>query len=81
MNLGPFELIVILAVVLLFFGPKRLPGLAQSLGESVRGFKKALSGEEENTRDVTHSVANEQLKAPTSAEAKQTQSQSEKEKV
>ena len=41
-TLGPGELLVILAVVLLLFGAKRLPEMARSLGKSSREFKKGL---------------------------------------
>ena len=41
-TLGPLELILILAVVLLLFGAKRLPEMARSLGRSSREFKKGL---------------------------------------
>jgi sec-independent protein translocase protein TatA len=39
-----FEHILILGVVLLIFGPKRLPDLGRSLGESIRNFKNAFNG-------------------------------------
>ena len=39
-NFGMPEIIVILLVILLFFGAKRLPELARSLGKSLREFKK-----------------------------------------
>ena len=48
---GPFngwEILIILLVVLLIFGPGRLGELGKSLGEGIRNFKKALSGEEES---------------------------------
>jgi len=45
MHLGAPELIAVLFLALLFFGPTRLPQLASSLGEAVRGFKKASAGE------------------------------------
>jgi len=41
------ELIVILAVILLLFGAGRLPEAGRALGEGIRNFKKALSGETE----------------------------------
>lgn len=41
-GLGFTELIVIGAAVLIFFGPKRLPELAKSLGQGIREFKKAM---------------------------------------
>lgn len=44
MNLGLPEIILIVVVALLFFGPSRLPGLGKSVGEAIRGFKKGISG-------------------------------------
>jgi sec-independent protein translocase protein TatA len=52
-NLGPMELIIILAIVLLLFGSKKLPSLARSLGKSSKEFKKGMSegaaGDEEDS--------------------------------
>ncbi len=39
---GPMEIIVILLVILLLFGAKRLPEIGKSLGEGIREFKKAM---------------------------------------
>ncbi len=47
MNLGLPEIILIVVVALLFFGPSRLPGLGKSVGEAIRGFKKGISGADE----------------------------------
>lgn len=43
-NIGPVEIIVVLAIVLLIFGPKRLPGAGRALGQSMREFKDSISG-------------------------------------
>lgn len=43
MSLGVPELVVILIIVLLLFGPSKLPGLGKSVGEAIRGFKKGLN--------------------------------------
>jgi sec-independent protein translocase protein TatA len=40
------HLILVLVIVLVFFGPSRLPGLGKSLGEAIRGFKKGMDGDE-----------------------------------
>ena len=40
MRLGPWEIALIVVAVLLIFGPKRLPKLARSLGQSMREFRK-----------------------------------------
>jgi sec-independent protein translocase protein TatA len=47
-SFGAPELVVISVVALLLFGPSKLPELGKSLGEAIRGFKKAIS-ESENT--------------------------------
>lgn len=49
------EITVIIILALLFFGPSRLPGLGKSMGEAIRGFKKGISGKEDepSQRDVT----------------------------
>ena len=39
------DLIVILVIVLLIFGPKRLPGLGKQLGQGMREFKESITGE------------------------------------
>lgn len=39
---GPMEIVVILLVVLLLFGAKRLPEIGRALGEGIREFKKSL---------------------------------------
>ena len=45
MNLpGPLEILLILIVVLLLFGAKRLPEIGRALGEGIREFKKSLQG-------------------------------------
>ena len=41
-GLGPWELLVIFLVILLLFGAKRLPEIAQGLGKGIREFKKSL---------------------------------------
>ncbi len=38
-RLGPVELILILAIVLVIFGPSKLPAVGESLGKAIRGFR------------------------------------------
>jgi sec-independent protein translocase protein TatA len=45
-NIGPLELVVILVVVLLLFGAKRLPELGRSLGSGMREFKDSVTGKD-----------------------------------
>jgi len=41
---SPWELLILLAFVLLLFGPKRLPEMGRSLGKGMREFKDSISG-------------------------------------
>jgi len=44
----PIHLIIVLGIVLLVFGPKKLPELGKGLGEAIHGFKKAFNEQPEN---------------------------------
>lgn len=47
-----WEILIILGVILLLFGAKRLPEMGKSLGLALRGFKKSVSGEDEEPREL-----------------------------
>jgi len=49
LGLGPFEMILIFAVLLLLFGAKRLPELASGMGKGIRDFKRSLNGLDEQS--------------------------------
>jgi len=44
-NVGPLEIAVVLIIVLIIFGPKRLPELGKSMGHGIREFKNSISGD------------------------------------
>lgn len=46
----PSHLLLILIVVLIIFGPGKLPDVGKSLGESFRGFKSALNGDDDSEK-------------------------------
>jgi sec-independent protein translocase protein TatA len=46
-NVGPLEIAVVLIIVLIIFGPKRLPELGQSMGRGIREFKASISGDKD----------------------------------
>ncbi|MGZ3771389.1 MAG: Sec-independent protein translocase subunit TatA/TatB [Bdellovibrio sp.] len=62
MNLGVTELLLIGVIALLLFGPSKLPKLGRSLGESIRGFKKALNEDEPSPREVNQQIAQNKQK-------------------
>jgi sec-independent protein translocase protein TatA len=43
---GPLEIVILLVIVLLIFGPKRLPDLGRSLGRGMREFKDSVTGKD-----------------------------------
>ncbi len=59
-GIGIWQLIIILVIVLLLFGTKRLRNLGGDLGGAIKGFKGAMKqGEEEKSTDDQKSVAND----------------------
>ncbi len=47
-NVGPLEIVVVLIIVLVIFGPKRLPEMGRSLGRGIREFKGSLTSDHED---------------------------------
>jgi sec-independent protein translocase protein TatA len=45
-NSGPLEIVIVLIIVLVIFGPKRLPDLGRSLGRGMREFKDSVTGKD-----------------------------------
>ncbi|MBE6471555.1 MAG: twin-arginine translocase TatA/TatE family subunit [Coriobacteriaceae bacterium] len=56
-KLGPLELVVILVVVLLLFGPKNLPKLGSAIGKSVRNLREGLDSGKKDKADVEKKAA------------------------
>jgi sec-independent protein translocase protein TatA len=50
-NIGPLEIIVVLIIALIVFGPKRLPELGSSLGRGIREFRNTVTGEKSDEED------------------------------
>ncbi len=63
-SLGVLELLIILVVVLLIFGPRRLPEMAKGLGQSVREFRKGIK---DMRKDIDEEVSETPKAAPVSA--------------
>ena len=51
-NVGPLEILLVLIVALVVFGPKRLPDLGHSLGKGIREFKGSVTGESDEPARV-----------------------------
>ena len=50
-SIGPLELLIVLGVVLLIFGPKRLPALGRQLGAGMREFKDSITRKADDDED------------------------------
>jgi sec-independent protein translocase protein TatA len=49
-NIGPVELIILVVILLLVFGSRKLPELGRSLGSGMREFKDSVTGKDENEK-------------------------------
>jgi sec-independent protein translocase protein TatA len=56
-GIGAPELIVILVIALVIFGPGKLPEIGQALGKGIRDFKKAVEGAEDDLKKVERNSA------------------------
>jgi sec-independent protein translocase protein TatA len=52
-GLGTTELIIILLIVLVVFGAKKLPEIGSGLGKGITNFKRAMRGQESNENQIT----------------------------
>lgn len=59
LDLSTPDLLIILAIVLLLFGAKKLPELSRSLGSSARELRKGLSGDEQKNQKTTETKTSE----------------------
>ncbi|MDD5126780.1 MAG: twin-arginine translocase TatA/TatE family subunit [Dehalococcoidales bacterium] len=50
-RMGPWEIALILAIILIIFGVGKLPQVGSALGKGIRMFKKAQSGEDEESKE------------------------------
>jgi sec-independent protein translocase protein TatA len=66
-NIGPLEIIVVLIIALVVFGPKRLPELGNSLGKGIREFKQTVTGEKDDDAEDDDVKALSATKATTAA--------------
>ncbi len=53
MGISPIQLLIVLVIVVLIFGGKRLRSLGSDLGEAIKGFKQATKNEEETPEKTT----------------------------
>ena len=57
--IGPWEIAILLVIVLLVFGPKRLPEMGRSLGKGMREFKDSITGKDDDDHPAELPTATE----------------------
>ena len=57
-NIGPLEIVVVLVIALVVFGPKRLPELGKSMGNGIREFRSTISGKDDEPKAEIESSTN-----------------------
>jgi sec-independent protein translocase protein TatA len=55
-NIGPLEIAIVLVIVLVIFGPKRLPELGKSMGRGIREFKGSVSGDKDGDAEKAEQI-------------------------
>ena len=68
-NIGPMEIVVVLIIALVVFGPKRLPELGKSLGKGIQEFKGTINGEKTEATEPAAIEPTPVAVAPTSPAA------------
>ena len=61
-NVGPMELVIVLAIALIVLGPKKLPEVGRSLGKGMREFKESLSGDHQDDDEEANTIEASQSK-------------------
>jgi sec-independent protein translocase protein TatA len=64
------ELLIILAIVVLLFGAKKIPDLAKGVGKGIKDFKKAIKEDDEETKEI---ASKEESTTATSTEEKKSE--------
>lgn len=62
-NIGPMELFIILVIVLVIFGAKRVPEIGASFGKGIREFKRSLSDVDRSIKEPEREANADQLNA------------------
>ena len=72
-NIGPLEIGIVLVIVLIVFGPKKLPDLGRSLGNGIREFKGSIGAEDREEDEKPAAIAAAPAPQPSAAGAHEQQ--------
>ena len=65
-NVGPIEIIIVILILIVIFGPKRIPELGRSVGQGMRNFKQSVTGRERD--EEPRKLERERVGSPAPAE-------------
>lgn len=65
-SVGPIEIIIVLLILIVIFGPKRIPELGRSIGQGMRNFKQSVTGRDRD--DEPRELEGERAPTPTAGE-------------
>ena len=68
-NIGPLEIIIVLIIALVVFGPKRLPELGRSMGKGIREFRGSVTGKHDDDDDDDEDLRLERSQAEAKAQS------------
>jgi len=64
MSIGPMQIVIVVVLIILLFGARRIPELGKSLGQAIRSFKKGISEDEIDVTDSAKKTIPEEEKKP-----------------
>ncbi|MDX6633517.1 MAG: sec-independent protein translocase protein TatA [Solirubrobacterales bacterium] len=68
-QVGPLEILLVLGIALIVFGPKRLPELGRSAGKGIREFRSSLSGDRDEAEEPKRELSQGEGVNPPAGEA------------
>ena len=77
-NFGIWEILLLVLVILLIFGPKRLPEMGRSLGRGMREFKDSITGKDKDDEAEQAALTQAQAAPPAAATSARNQSEAER---
>ena len=80
-TLGFWEIVIILAIVLLLFGGRKIPQLARDLGTGFREFKKTMSDAEKEVTDIREEIEDSRPRTTSSSSSSKSKSKKKSRKA
>lgn len=80
-SFGLFHWLIVAVILLIFFGPNKLPDLGKSLGKAIKGFKDGLNTEDAEATDIVEAKPKQAIPSAGAARVSEEQKETEKKNV